>query len=122
MAKATLVYFDGICKHDGISSRAFRVIDNRKINTILVESFENGIATIDSIGVYCSSDLAEVVSGCFDDESNFEAEVLNVFNCKNTRLNGIKFMFNGVIILITRDNSNEDFVNIECYFDLSADY
>lgn len=106
MANTTNVYFDGIWDCDK-TTRVFRVVDPKRDTLFLVKSFETGIATID----YGSeiTDVAEVVAGCFDKDSNFASELLKAFDCdENTVFTGIKFDFNGVTVMVTKENADED--------------
>ena len=73
---ATRVYFDGIWDYD--KTRIFRTSGR---DTLWVSSFENGIATVDPV---CGSEITAfsgLIAGCFEEGSNFEAELRKGFDC-----------------------------------------
>ena len=106
MAKATIVYFEGIWEYNN-KTRIFRTIGSRRRETLWVEAFEDGIATVDPVAGCSITDFAEVVAGCFEKDSNFGSEVLSAYNCdENTTFKGIKFTFNGATLTITEENAD----------------
>lgn len=106
MAKTTRVYFESIWEYNN-TSRVFRTIGNDSIRTLWVEGFEDGIVTVDSVGGCTITEFANTVAGCFNDDSNFGAEVLIAYNCDdNTTFTGIKFKFNGVTLTVTKENAD----------------
>lgn len=108
MAKATHVYYEGICEHDN-KTRIFRTLGNDAICDFFVEGFENGIATVNPPVIICIDNFAEAVAGCFDEDSNFGTEVLEAYNCdENATFIGIKFEFNGVTLTVTKENADKD--------------
>lgn len=112
MTNTTLVYFDRIWEHDD-TTRIFRVWDPEE-DILWVKSFENGIVTIDpTLGCTINS-FAEIVAGCFDEESNFTSELFPAFDCdEDTSFTGIKFEFNGVTLLVTKENADADKIYAE---------
>jgi hypothetical protein len=105
MAKTTIVNLKEIWE----SIRIFRITSLNNFE-FWVNSFEDGIATV-SPSVGCNiSTFAEIVAGCFTNESNFKDEVIKAFDCdeENTIFTGIKFKFNDVPILVTKENADED--------------
>lgn len=102
---ATRVYFDEIWDYDK-TTRIFRTSGR---DTLWVSSFENGIATVDPM---CGSEITAfsgLIAGCFEEGSNFEAELRKGFDCDSeTALTGIQFEFNEVTILVTKENADTD--------------
>ncbi len=102
---ATRVYFDGIWDYDK-TTRIFRTSGR---DTLWVSSFENGIATVDPM---CGSEITAfsgLIAGCFEEGSNFEAELCKGFDCDlETALTGIQFEFNEVTVLVTKENAHTD--------------
>ncbi len=106
MANTTYVYYDGICEHDN-TSHIFRNMSKcASIETLTVESFEDGIVTIET-PFYCYiEDFAEFVAGCFTDDSNFPSEVYKAYGCnEKDTFEGIKFEFTGVTLIINKKNA-----------------
>lgn len=102
MANTTVVYFDGT-KEDKIT-RILRVVTPKRY-TFFVSSFENGIATIDLLCDSIFTDVADIILGCFNNDSNFKAQLFKAFGCnKDTPFSGIKVNFNDVSILFTKKN------------------
>lgn len=101
---ATMVYCDDKCE----CGKYFKVL-NSKYLSFWVNSFDNGIATLDAS---CGTDIREfaaVVEGFFEKHSNFEIELKRVFECDaNTKLERVEFSFNGVEFNITKDNADKD--------------
>ena len=51
----------------------------------------------------------DTVAGCFNDDSNFGAEVLRAYNYdENTTFTSIKFKFNGVTLTVTKENADAE--------------
>lgn len=79
------------------------------VDTILVSSFENGIATLKTTCGCILEELVDTVVGCFTDGSNFGDEVITAFDCEeNDTFTGIKFTFNGVTLTVTKENADRD--------------
>lgn len=105
MANATFVYFDGIWSYDN-TTRILRVTAPKR-DSLWVKAFENGIATIEPMPGCAINSFTEVVAGCFDEESNFAEELLEAFDRDyGTAFTGIKFEFNGVTLLVTKENAD----------------
>ena len=105
---ATKVYFAGIWENDG--TRIFRTSDG---DSLWITSFKDGIAVADPIGGHIK-DFSELIAGCFDEDSNFIAELLSAFDYEeNTPFTGIKFDFNEVTILVTKENADKDKIYAE---------
>lgn len=108
---ATMVYFDEIWGYDK-QTRIFRTFDR---DTLLVKSYENGIAVVDP---GCGTEItafAGLVAGCFEVGSNFELELWRAYEFENnvlvedrTALTGIQFDFNGVTVSVTKENANAE--------------
>lgn len=112
MANTTIVYFDGIWDYDN-TTRILRAVAPRR-DTLWVSSFENGIATIDPMCGSMITHVAEIVAGCFDEDSNFASELLKAFGCdENTAFTGIKFDFNEVTVMVTKENADKDKIYAE---------
>ena len=112
MKGVTMFRFAGIWGYDR-TSRMLRVIDSKK-TTLLIMSFEDGVATVEPMNSCEIKYFTEVVAGCFNQNSNFEQLLKNVFNCeKNARMVGIKFNFNGATVLVTMENANKDKIYAE---------
>lgn len=119
MANTTIVYFDGIWDYDKTTRILLRAVAPKR-DTFWVSSFENGIATIDPMCGSMITDVAEVVAGCFAEGSNFASELrsycpnLKVFDCdENTAFTGIKFEFNEVTVMVTKENADKDKIYAE---------
>lgn len=112
MANATLVYFDRIWEHDD-TTRILRMWAPKR-DILWVESFEDGIATIDPVSGWTINSFAEVVAGCFDEDSNFASVLLQAFDCdEGTTFTGIKFKFNDVTLLVTKKNADANKIYAE---------
>lgn len=108
MAKTTRVNFEGIWEYNN-TSRIFRTIGNNEIPTLWVESFEDGIVTVAPAGGYSIENFAEAIAGCFNEDSNFGIEVLRAYNCdENATFICIKFEFNGVTLIVTKENADKE--------------
>ncbi len=107
MANATIIYFDGTWDCGDII-RNFRTVDS-EIEALHVRSFEDGVATV-LPNLDCDiTDFAEIIAGCFAKDSNFGEEVMSAFNCnENAKFSGIKFNFNGVTLVVTKENADAD--------------
>ena len=105
MANATILYFDEIWDYDK-TSRIFRTIEPKN-DSLWVTSFEDGVATVDPI---CGTDIntfAKIIAGCFDEKSNFATELLKGFDVPyNTPFTSIKFVFNGALVTVTKENAD----------------
>lgn len=105
MANATILYFDEIWDYDK-TSRIFRTIEPKN-DSLWVTSFEDGVATVDPI---CGTDIntfAKLIAGCFDEKSNFATELLKGFDLPdNTPFTSIKFVFNGALVTVTKENAD----------------
>lgn len=105
MANATILYFDEIWDYDK-TSRIFRTIEPKN-DSLWVTSFEDGVATVDPI---CGTDIntfAKLIAGCFDEKSNFATELLKGFDLTdNTPFTSIKFVFNGALVTVTKENAD----------------
>lgn len=73
---ATMVEFDRFSAEDR-PLFVFRVVGNDE--ELYVDDFCNGIATIYCEGEDTPSISAYIISGCFEDESNFASELCKVF-------------------------------------------
>ncbi len=105
---ATIVSFDRIYDK---KTRIFRTSSKY---SLWITSFENGIATADPIGGCMITSYAEMIAGCFDEDSNFTSELLRAFDCEaDTNFIGIQFEFNGVMILVTKENADKDKIYAE---------
>ena len=106
MAKTTRVYFESILEYNN-TSRIFRTIGNDSIRTLWAEGFEDSIVTVDPVGGCTITEFANTAAGCFNDDSNFGAEVLRAYNCdENTTFTSIKFKFNEVTLTVTKENTD----------------
>ena len=105
MAKTTTVYFEKICDDDK-NSIIFRTVSPKE-TTILVKSVEDGIVTVEPMDYCTIIDIAEIVAGCFVDDSNFWHEIIEHLNLdKNSGINGININFYGLTIEVTRENAD----------------
>lgn len=105
---ATMVYFDEIWDYDN-KTRIIRTFDR---DTLMVESFENGIAVVNPMCGMEITAFSRLMAGCFEEGSNFEAELCEAFNCE-TALTGIRFEFNGVTVLVTKENANTEQIVVD---------
>lgn len=112
MAKATIVYFEEIWDYDK-KSHIFRTVSPKR-DSLWVSSFENGIATVDPMCGSTITEFAAMVAGCFEADSNFTEELLSAFECEEgTEFNGIKFEFNGVTLVVTKENADAEKIYAE---------
>jgi hypothetical protein len=76
-----------------------------------VKGFADGIALLNPLCGTNISEFAEVVAGCFDEESNFW-EILNTcFESENeNELSEIKFEFNDVTVSVTKENADPEWI------------
>ena len=74
---------------------------------LYASSFENGIVTIEpgpgaEISWFCN-----IIVGCFEGYSNFRNEIVRAFNLEqNTQVDGIKCVFNDMVICIATKNTS----------------
>ncbi len=109
MANTTIVYF--VEKKNDIF--IFRSLAPKR-DTLQVESFENGVVTIDPMYDSTITTVAEIVAGCFEKDSNFTRELFRAFECnENTAFTGIKFTFNEVTVMVTKENADKDKIYAE---------
>lgn len=102
---ATRVYFDGIWDYDK-TTRVFRTSGR---DTLLVSSFAKGIATVAPMLGSEITTFSRLIAGCFEEDSNFEAELRKSFDCDSeTVLTGIQFEFNEVTVLVTKENADTE--------------
>ena len=89
------------------TSRMF-VMYNSEI--LWVTSFKNGIATVEPMTGTNIYTYSKLIAGCFEEESNFESELLKSFGCdtQNTALTGIQLKFNNFTMLVTKENADAD--------------
>lgn len=99
----TNVYFVGV-KRGYEKVQCFKLMG--KNLCLGVDSFENGIANILPMHMLSVKESAEIVSGLFDESSNFKSELFKAFKCnENTIFKGISFDFNQINLLITKENA-----------------
>lgn len=104
----TIVYFDGVPSRQS-TSRIFRIIRPRCTSSLLVKSFQNGIATVEPYNRCSLQVFAQVIAGCFDCSSNFDLELRFAYGLNsNSVLTGIEFSFEGVNFLVTAENATVD--------------
>ena len=117
----TIVYFERIdILADGNFYYFFRTIGNSKVSTLLVASFDDGIAIIDPPPFCDIEDFAKVVAGCFDEKSNFGSEVMDAFmSDDDMSFNGIQFDFDDIFISVTEENASVDEI-CKQYYDKRA--
>ena len=100
---ATMVELVKISTKD--QARIFRTSEG---DFFQVNYFEDGIAWVQA---YCGAEVrsfAEVVAGCFAEDSNFEIELRKAFNRDDkTSLKCIILQFNGTIILVIRETATK---------------
>lgn len=112
MATATIVRQVTGLDHTG-KNRVFRLTSPSKA-FIGVRMLNGNIAFVAPMETCHISSFSEIVAGCFKEESNFGEEIRKAFNCKeNFTLNGIRFEFNGVTILVTKENADSEKIYAE---------
>ncbi|MDO4282790.1 MAG: hypothetical protein Q4D02_04060 [Clostridia bacterium] len=98
-------------KHVGkgyVEEESFAVIGGEKSETIGIERYENGILWIDKNFGVCGATIgrwAEIVSGMFAKEANFEREIQRVFG-SSTPLHTVIFYFNRVKVSVNKEHSS----------------
>ena len=113
----TNVYFEEISNYD----KKTRIFRTSKRDLLWIKAFENGIAVADPMCGCSITSFAEMIAGCFDEDSNFKSELLIAFDCdENTAFKGIQFNFNGVILLVTKENADKDKIYAEFQAGLEA--
>jgi len=106
----TKVYFEEIWDYD----KKTRIFRTSKRDSLWVKSFEDGVAVADPMCGCSITSFAEMIAGCFDEDSNFKSELFRAFNCdENTAFTGIQFDFNGVTLLVTKENADKDKIYAE---------
>lgn len=104
MLKTTYIREMHECMIAGSSYYKFYLKWKRKIRYFYVEDFKDGVVVIRPCGGDVIFDFIRVIVGCFNSESNFAEEVFKAFNDgKKATFTGIKFWFNGVPVLVTRE-------------------
>lgn len=75
---------------------------------IYVYGLHDGIVEVHACPGMTIEKFAEAIEGCFDTLSNFESEILNVFNHKpGTKIKGIKVIFNDIhVCTATKEEHN----------------
>ena len=105
MANATILYFDEIWNYDK-TSRIFRTIEPKN-DSLWVTSFKDGVVTVDPTCGTNINTFARIIAGCFDEKSNFATELLKGFDVPdNTPFTSIKFVFNGALVTVTKENAD----------------
>ena len=107
----TRVYFKEICGNN----HKTRIFETFTRETLKVNSFKNGIAVIE---IYSEQIIkySELIAGCFEEDSNFEAELCEAFDCDPaTTLDAILLESTGkwVTLLVTKENADKDKINAE---------
>lgn len=106
----TKVYFEEIWDYD----KQTRIFRTTKRESLWVKSFENGIAVADPMCGCTITSFAELIAGCFAEDSNFVSELFRAFDCdEKTAFTGIQFDFNGVTLLVTKENADKDKIYAE---------
>ena len=105
MAKATMVY---IWENDKISptfSVIGKVIPSRHLQIMEVK---DGFVIIEPYAGDNIVDFAEIIAGCFNEDSNFFAKVLQAYDYDASEITfkGIKFVFNDVPVTVTKENAD----------------
>lgn len=108
----TMVSYEGIWEFDN-TTRVFRIMGGNEDMPILwVQAFDKGIATIDVVAGTHFDTVANIIEGCFAESSNFGAEVLKAYKCdENTSFVGIELEFNGVTLIVTKENFDKQTIN-----------
>lgn len=99
MVKATIVYFDNYAEDN------FLVFRTTKGFPLIVKSCNHDSVTLCTPFGTSIRYFADVIEGCFHEKSNFTEELSEFFNLK--KLNKIKFVFYGIDMTITKENSNK---------------
>ena len=109
MAKTTHVYLEGFLGQYNSAIYWFRTIDTDSILSLCVIGIEDGIVKVVPYNNCSITEVAEVVAGCFNDDSNFGTAVLRAYDCdENATFTGIKFSFDGVTLTVTKENANAE--------------
>lgn len=72
-----------------------------------VHAFSDGIALIEPLCGTMIEEFAELIAGCFDEESNFQELLQKVFK-ERCELKAIVFRFNEVVLTVTELNADAD--------------
>lgn len=100
---ATIVKLHRVCDNEGYIFRT----DNEM--ELIVYSFERGIATLGSKVEHSITSFIGMIVGCFDENSNFESELLKAFNCnEKNKLSGIQFKFDDERLLVTVEKKDNE--------------
>lgn len=79
---------------------------------LFISSFADGIAVAEpdswlTFGSFL--DYADIITGCFEEESNFKDVLLESYGLsKDTHFHGIRFIYDNVLIFVTKENADKD--------------
>lgn len=113
MANTTIVYFNKTWECNEKTTYIFRTISPKR-DILFVTSFKDGIVTIKpGVGGNIQT-FSELISGCFNKESNFAEEMSKAFYGNySTSFTAIKFTFNGITVMVTNKNANKNKIYAE---------
>lgn len=89
------------------------VLRTKNRHYLFIEDFSNGVASVVFTHDYYDEEetFAEVISGCFDEESNFKIALYTAYKCPyRTVFRGIWINFMDSRVLITKENSSKELV------------
>ena len=76
------------------------------VHSIYVKGYKNGFAKIEPFEGTPIQEFAEFVEGIFHPSSNFALYVCDMYHVPTESFKGIKFLFNGVHLTVTKENAN----------------
>lgn len=101
----TRVYYN-VSRNFDTMTHIFGVNGNSRIDSIWVTGFEDGFIIVDPCAGYIFDEFVEVVSGCFNESSNFFDTVNEVLFIEKAAIKGIRFEFKGTVVSVTKENSD----------------
>lgn len=110
MTRATLVYFlEEKTRYD--ETHYIYMVVEPIVRELVVTSYKDEIATVKPLAGTDLYEFAKILSGCFEENSNFASELLRVkYSCEGSfepcNLKGISFEFNSIPVLVTKNNSS----------------
>ena len=108
MSNVTIVVYDKkIVSRENKVTYVFKTIGG-KSNRIWVHSFKDGVVTLDPMIGFIIDEIANVISGCFNKNSNFPEELSKVFKKEKRHLKRINFEFDDVLMSVTSRNADKN--------------
>ena len=119
MTNATMVESQGMFMWSS-KSNVFKTISPTNV-TLIVDSFKDGVVTLNPMFGGDITKLATAVAGCFAEGSNFPKMIWSCFE-ENRKVEAIDIEFDFIPIRVTRKNANAQMICDEWKNALEAQY